>query len=245
MSLGDYIDEFILNTNDAGEGAERLCGYLAQYQLLEQLTALRRDIVTPSVCSALASEDTEAPPWCETRNESPLTSAWLGPAGTVSPLHNDPYHNVLVQVVGYKYIRIYGAEQTHRLYPREAERCNSSQVDLDEFEGRHGHSGGEADPRAQFPLFEGAPFWQCVLGPGDGLYIPRHAWHYVRSLTPSFSVSFWWGARMGLAPVDAIEAGELRVGRGGGGGASSSGATPPAASGGGGGVEAPRYQAVY
>ena len=42
------------------------------------------------------------------------------------------------------------------------------------------------------------PFHQCVLGPGELLYIPRHAWHYVRSLQTSFSVSFWWGAKMGL-----------------------------------------------
>jgi len=99
-------------------------------------------------------------------------------------------------------------------------------------------------------------------------------WHYVRSLTPSFSVSFWWGARMGLAQVDASEAVEERcsgdiessiegglnggvdggveggleggIGGGiGGGGGASSGAEPPATSEGGGGGEAPRFQAVY
>mmetsp|Transcript_655 Transcript_655/g.1865 ORF Transcript_655/g.1865 Transcript_655/m.1865 type:complete len:179 (+) Transcript_655:166-702(+) len=146
-----------------------------------------------------------APRWCETRNETPLMAAWLGPAGTVSPLHHDPHHNILVQVVGYKYVRIYGSDQTHRLYPMDGDRCNSSQVDVDEFEqaGSNGlKQGAEGSYRDRFPRFGEAPFWQCVLGPGDGLYIPRHAWHYVRSLTPSFSVSFWWGARMGLAKVN-------------------------------------------
>jgi ribosomal protein L16 Arg81 hydroxylase len=26
------------------------------------------------------------------------------------------------------------------------------------------------------------------------LYVPPGWWHYVRALTVSFSVSFWWGA---------------------------------------------------
>ena len=39
---------------------------------------------------------------------------------------------------------------------------------------------------------EGVEYWECVLGPGDTLVIPIGWWHYVRSLSISFSVSFWW-----------------------------------------------------
>lgn len=45
---------------------------------------------------------------------------------------------------------------------------------------------------ARFPEFAKAPYLECVLQPGDVLFIPVRHWHYVRSLELSFSVSFWW-----------------------------------------------------
>ena len=48
------------------------------------------------------------------------THAWLGPAGTVTPLHFDSYDNIFCQVVGYKLLRLYDAAQTPLLYPRAA-----------------------------------------------------------------------------------------------------------------------------
>ncbi|XP_038559601.1 lysine-specific demethylase 8 isoform X2 [Micropterus salmoides] len=44
----------------------------------------------------------------------------------------------------------------------------------------------------RFPKFAKAPYLECVLQPGDVLFIPVRYWHYVRSLELSFSVSFWW-----------------------------------------------------
>lgn len=67
--------------------------YLAQHQLFDQIPALRRDIMTPDYCSLLLDDESDT---------SVATNAWFGPAGTVSPLHNDPFHNLLAQVVGSK-----------------------------------------------------------------------------------------------------------------------------------------------
>ena len=46
----------------------------------------------------------------------------------------------------------------------------------------------------EFPKVENLDFFDCVLEEGEMLYIPPKWWHYVRSLSTSFSVSFWWSA---------------------------------------------------
>ena len=194
MSLGAFIEKYIEGSDssdgDGGEGGQGGRGYLAQHQLFDQIPSLRDDIVTPPYCHALTATDKAAPALSyggQTRTGSdPLVSAWLGPAGTVSPLHNDPYNNILAQVVGRKYLRLYDCRDTAAVYPREGCQCNNSFVDVD-----------QVDVEA-FPLFSAAPSWQCILESGEMLFIPRHWWHYVRSLDISFSVSFWFGAKMGL-----------------------------------------------
>ncbi|THU70519.1 hypothetical protein C4D60_Mb08t25860 [Musa balbisiana] len=99
---------------------------------------------------------------------------------------NLPYlaqHPLFDQVVGRKYIRLYPASASENLYPHaESMLSNSSQVDLDNIDYQ------------EFPKVEGLDFIDCVLEEGEMLYIPPKWWHYVRSLSTSFSVSFWWSA---------------------------------------------------
>ena len=50
----------------------------------------------------------------------------------------------------------------------------------------------DAPDYSQFPRAAGLMFQECLLSAGQMLYIPPGWPHYVKSLTPSISVSFWW-----------------------------------------------------
>ena len=122
----------------------------------------------------------------------PAVNGWFGPAGTVTPCHHDPKHNLLCQAVGRKYVRLWPADTQQEddpawtaegsaLYPHETGmHTNSSRVDV------------RAPDLNAFPRFGSAPYFECVLEPGEMLYIPPRWWHYVQSMDCSFSCSFWW-----------------------------------------------------
>lgn len=187
MPLGEFIDRFVVGEEEGG--GEK--GYLAQHELFEQLPALRQDILVPDYC-ALEDDDEGGEGAKEAEADAGdghvIVNAWFGPAGTVSPAHTDPYHNLLAQVVGAKAVRLFSPEQTPCLYPHRGLMRNNSRVDP------------KAPDLARFPLFAHARPLHCVLGAGEILYIPPLWWHHIESLSVSFSVSFWWGRRREMPP---------------------------------------------
>ncbi|KOO24024.1 lysine-specific demethylase 8 [Chrysochromulina tobinii] len=169
-AAGEAAEDAQARHPHAVSSARAVVGYLAQHNLFEQIPRLRRDFAIPALLAGGVQH----------------MHAWLGPEGTVTPLHFDSYDNVLVQVVGHKLVSLFDSGQTPRLYPKEGggtgvdAQGNVSAVDV------------EAPDMGRFPEFAHAVGYECVLGPGEGLYIPAGCWHHVRSLSPSWSISFWF-----------------------------------------------------
>ncbi|CAG7723681.1 unnamed protein product [Allacma fusca] len=166
VTMDDFIDNYVL----ASSVAERSKGYLAQHQLFLQIPELLQDLGIPEYCYVGNDEDIEI-------------NAWFGPAGTVSPTHYDPKHNLLTQIFGEKIIRLFPPSEWNKLYPHDSESMlfNTSQIDVE-------------DPNfsTEFPNSARAKYADVVLEPGTVLYMPPKWAHFVKSLSPSFSVSFWF-----------------------------------------------------
>lgn len=162
MTVNAFIEKYITKKIQTG--------YLAQHQLFDQIPELKKDIFVPDYCYLSETED-DAPV---------LMNAWFGPKGTVSPLHHDPYQNLLAQVMGSKYIRLYDRNSPFMYVNSDSILDNTSQVDLEDIDFD------------EFPRFQENTYYECILNEGEMLFIPFKWWHFVKSMSTSFSVSFWW-----------------------------------------------------
>ena len=105
---------------------------------------------------------------------------WLGPAGTVTPLHCDYDDNIFAQALGAKRIILAPPHHDAFLYPRDANPILA---------------GSPFDPERpdyeRWPLARAAAFVECTVNPGELLYVPAGWYHQVRALTFSLSVNRW------------------------------------------------------
>ncbi|MBX3248099.1 MAG: cupin-like domain-containing protein [Myxococcales bacterium] len=110
-------------------------------------------------------------------------SLWVSPGPTVSRLHFDQPHNVLVGLRGSKRVVLFSPWQTPWLYPRSplSAAAQFSRLDL---------SRPLPADRSWARRARGV---ECTLAPGDALFIPGGWWHYVEHAEPCASLSLrWW-----------------------------------------------------
>jgi hypothetical protein len=103
---------------------------------------------------------------------------WLGPAGTITPFHHDLTNNVMAQVIGRKRILL----------------APSWDMPLMK---NHSHVYSEIDGRATKPNPQPGAFepqiFECILSPGEILFLPVGSMHFVESLEISATVSWCTG----------------------------------------------------
>lgn len=96
----------------------------------------------------------------------------MGPAGSVATLHYDILrtHAYLAQIIGRKKCTLFSPDDSGAIY------------------------NGKVDPEQpdfnRFPLFRNATAFECVLEPGELLFMPSGWWHHVVALEKSITVSY-------------------------------------------------------
>lgn len=104
---------------------------------------------------------------------------FIGGAKTLTPLHNELPAVVYVQVSGRKRWIIYTAGDRIFLDPRTERRIYFYST---------ANPNNENDEN--FPILKYAKKYDIVLEPGDVLWFPPFAWHYVENLTHSIGVAY-------------------------------------------------------
>jgi hypothetical protein len=113
------------------------------------------------------------------------TNLWISYNGAVTKLHFDYMDNLIAVVSGRKQLILFDEHQSAFLYPDAflSTNFNFSRVDLENIDD------------VRFPNVHRARYWECDVGAGEVLFLPREYWHHVRSAGCCVSVNIWF-ARM-------------------------------------------------
>lgn len=105
----------------------------------------------------------------------------LGPAGSTSNLHQDYLHThaYLAQIAGRKKCVLFSPEDSRALYQG---KLNPDSPDFE-----------------KFPLFRNATAFECILEPGELLFMPCQWWHHVVALESTITVNYNFFNRVNFA----------------------------------------------
>ncbi len=91
------------------------------------------------------------------------------------------------QVAGFKFVRLCSPDWSSHLYATPHPRATRENP-LNWFSP----VDAEAPDLVAHPRAGEVEWREVILGPGDMLFIPKGYWHYVRALTTSVSINFWF-----------------------------------------------------
>jgi len=180
MTISDFFETFMIKSRNIGfwdiqtmQEKSSFIAYLAQFRIFDHIPELVSGLEGISFLQGGHIEQ----------------NAWIGTGGTRTPLHFDSYDNILVQVVGVKYVRLYNADQSNKLYVINANGSTDKSFCR---QGNFSAVNCEFEDTKKHPLCLKATYMDTILYPGDALFIPAGCWHYIRSLSTSFSVNSFW-----------------------------------------------------
>jgi hypothetical protein len=107
---------------------------------------------------------------------------WIGPKGTLTPLHRDDTDNLFAQVWGQKTFTL--AAPHHREALGTWSTAPEGGLDGCDF-------NPDAPDYLRFPKARDVTFLRVTLEAGDLLFLPEGWFHQVESVSTSLSVNFW------------------------------------------------------
>jgi ribosomal protein L16 Arg81 hydroxylase len=114
------------------------------------------------------------PDYLDARGAADRMFFWMGPPGTVTPLHHDLTNNFMAQVTGRKLTKLISPAHLPLLYNNH--HCYSA-VDVDNIDYE------------RYPLFRQVKVHEITLAPGELFFLPVGWWHYVRGLDATITIT--------------------------------------------------------
>ena len=165
---------------------KRLCGprlYLAQANVSDLPAQLRADLPVPRLVLESGNGDVYN------------ANIWLGLSPTNTPLHCDSNPNLFVQLAGKKIVRLLSPDdgaEVFRVVKKATATSNSKAIRGDEMmRGPENQILEEMIWGSKLSDVEQQDLQgiEALLGPGDGVFIPKGWWHSIKGIENSLTAS--------------------------------------------------------
>jgi hypothetical protein len=174
--------------------------YIAQAALSDLPLYFQRHIPVPDLLAAPATTDVAF------TGDIYSSSLWLGLEPTFTPWHRDPNHNLFVQMVGAKSVRLLPPDRGRALF-REVMTKLGKPAGSSAIRGEEMMQGaeGQAWYDAVWGHHSAADMPEVVVRPTDALFVPKGWWHSVKSVRGkegrlNASVNWWFRWRNSTPP---------------------------------------------